>query len=391
MTKTRIIITLITIIVVTTFASIIGFLAKGYRFDIKTFSFLPNGILVLKSEPAAAQIFIDGELSTATDATIRLAPGTYDVSIQKEGYITWNKRLVIEKEVVTQAEVNLFRSAPSLTATTFSGVFSPVASKDQTKIAFAVPLNKENNTEKAGLWVMETINLPLGFSRDPKRITDGDLEGASWQWSPDGREILLTHKTGVFLLDVGDFTPQAQRINVASRKNQILDSWETEKTKKLSAKIKPLPEDLQEIFSKRVSSIMFSPDNNKILYTASSSATIQDNIIKPLPGASTQKQERYIKVGRMYIYDIKEDRNFLIEEHPKNKRIAWFATSNHVLIAEQGKVYISDYDGTNKISVYEGAYEVPYAFPTLSEDRILILTNLGAVNTIPNLYSISLK
>ncbi len=392
MTKTRIIITLVTIIVVVTFATIIGHYAKGYRFDPKSLKFLPNGILVIKSDPTAAQIFIDGELKTAADATIRLAPGTYDVSVRKEGYTTWEKRLVIEKEVVTSAEISLFRSAPSLTATTFSGVISPIATKDQAKIAYVVPLAKENGLEKAGLWVMETVNLPLGFSRDPRRITDGNIVDATWLWSPNGREILLTTSTGVFILDAGEFTPQGQRVNIGTaRKKEILSEWETERQRKLNAKIKPLHEDLQNIFTTRVSSIDFSPDDDKILYTASSSATIPDNLIKPLPGASTQKQNRYIKRDSTYVYDIKEDRNFLIEESPKNKSVVWFATSNHILIAEDGKVLIADYDGTNRMDIYTGTYSNPNAFPTLNEDRILILTNLGAIDTIPNIYSLSLK
>jgi len=390
MTKTRITLTLITLAVVSVLLIIVGFFAKGYWFNLKTFKFIPRGILVIESEPTAAQIYIDNELKTATDATIRLSPGTYDVKVQKEGYITWQKRLTIEKETVTQAKVNLFKSAPSLTAATFSGVVSPVETDDQSKIAYAVPLTKDNGVDKAGLWVMETVNFPLGFSKDPKRITDGQLDGATWQWSPDGQEILLQTKTGVFLLDASQFTPQAQRINVASKKLEILKKWNEEKQRKIEAKIKPLPEDLHEILLNNATSILFSPDENKIMYTASSSAQIPDNLIKPIPGASTQKQERNIKQGKTYIYDIKEDRNFLVESHPKDKKVSWFATSNHVLIAEEGRVYISDYDGTNKIAVYEGAYNGPDAFPTLNKDRILILTNLGSIST-PNLYSISLN
>lgn len=390
MTKTRIILTLTTITIVSVFLVIIGYFAKGYWFDIKTFKFTPRGILVLESEPTAAEIYIDGDLKTATDATIRLSPGTYDVSVQKEGYISWEKRLTIEREAVTEAQVSLFKSAPSLTAITFSGVVSPVETEDQSKIAYAVPLSKDNGIDKAGLWVMETINFPLGFSKDPKRITDGDLTGASWEWSPDNEEVLLTTKTGVFLLSASEYTPQAQRINVSSKKTEILSEWKEEKQRKLEAKTKSLPIELQDILLNKTLSVVFSPDDHKIMYTASASAQIPDNLIKPIPGASTQEQERNIKSGKTYIYDIKEDRNFLIESHPKSKKVSWFATSNHVLISEEGKVYIKDHDGTNKIAVYEGAYNAPDAFPTLNKDRILVLTNLGSIST-PNLYSISLN
>lgn len=389
--KIRIILTITTIVVVATLASIVGKYAKGYRFDPQTLKFVPNGILVVNATPSASEVYVDGEFQTATDATIRLAPGTYDVRVQKEGYIAWNKRLTIEKEVVTEANVELFRSAPSLTAITFSGVVNPIPSDDHTRIAFSVPPSTDNGQEKSGLWVMETSNLPLGFSRDPKRITDGDLTKATWQWSPNGNEILLTTNLGSYVLNSGEFTPQAQRVNIASTKEEILKEWNADRAKKLEAKVKSLPQEIQDLFTNKVSKVEFSPDDDKALYTASGSATLDNELIKMVPGASTQKQERDIKPGRTYVYDIKEDRNFLIEKDPSNMLISWFATSNHVLIAEKGNVSIMDIDGTNKQSIYSGAYEAPNAFPTLNTDRILILTDLGGGAPFPNLYSLSVK
>ena len=50
-----------------------------------------------------------------------------------------------------------------------------------------------------------------------------------------------------------------------------------------------------------------------------------------------------------------------------------------------------DYDGTNRQEVYAGSYVAPHAYPALTTDRIIILTNLGANTSPPNLYSLSLK
>jgi len=381
MTKIRVFIFLLTIVVVAGLGLIASLYARGYRFDVETLRFVPNGLLVVKSNPDGAQVFIDAELKTATNATIPLPPGTYDVEIRKEGYFPWKKRLVIEKEIVTEADASLFKTVPSLSAITYSGVVNPVASEDLTKIAYAVP--------KTGLWVIETVNLPLGFTRNPRRITDGDLTNASWEWSPNGREILLITKTGIFLLDASRFTPQNQRVNIASTKAEILAEWEKERERKLAAQIKNLPKELVDILERKTNSITFSPDETKILYTASGSADLAENLIKPLPGASTQKQERQIKAGKTYVYDIKEDRNFLISNSAATLR--WFPTSRHLVLAEEGKIIIMDYDGTNRQEIYSGSYLAPYAFPTVSRERLLILTNLGADSVLPNLYSLSLK
>jgi hypothetical protein len=406
MTKIRILIFILTLIVVGSLGYIVTLYARGYRFDLKTFRFSPNGILVIKSDPNGASVYINGDLKTATDATLPLPPGIYDVEIRKEGFFSWQKRLTIEKEIVTSIATSLFRSVPSLSPITFLGCSNPITSTDQSKIAFEVlPSSVPNEPDKAGLWILETLNLPLGFTRDPRQITDGNLIGASWEFSPSGREILLTTKNGVFQLDTSTFTPQNKRVNVSSKKETILSQWDQEKSTKLAAQIKNLPPEMTDILTRKAQSISFSPDENMILYTASGSATIPDNLIKPLPGSSTQKQERTIKDGQTYVYDIKEDRNFLITESqviidnspsPELKNLIiptlrWFPTSKHLLFAEDGKVTIMDYDGTNRQVVYSGNYVAPNAFSFVNTGKILILTNLGADSTPPNLYSLTLK
>ena len=406
MIKLRSIIFVSTLLLIVGIGTFIFYYVKGYRFNTEEFKFIPNGLLVAKSDPDGAQLFVNGELKTATNANVFLSPGTYDISIRKKGYIEWNKRLTVEKEIVTEIDADLFKAVPSLSAVTFSTSINPVPSGDFTKIAYVVPsdpLSSNGQNDNTGLWVLETVNLPLGFSRDPRRITDGELSDASWEWSPDGREIMLTTDLGVFLLDSGKFTPQNQRVNVASTKDAITLKWEKERETKFAAQIRRFPAELIEVLERRSSSVLFSPDEDKILYTASSSATLNDNIIEILPGASPQRQERYIKPNHTYVYDIKEDRNFLVDDnseslvignelHDMNKRrLTWFPTSNHLVLAEEGKVTIMDYDGTNRQEVYSGSYISPHAFPTVSDKRLLLLTNLGAGSGSSNIYSLTLK
>ncbi|MBU0569147.1 PEGA domain-containing protein, partial [Patescibacteria group bacterium] len=400
----RIFFFLVTLIVVGVVATIVSFYARGWRFDSENNEFSPNGLLVIKSAPDGAQIFINGKLETATDATISLQPRTYDIQIQKEGYLAWNKRLVIEKEIVTEATAHLFKSVPSLSAVTFSSSTNPTPSHDMTKIAYVVlPDQNGNGLETQGLWVMEMLNLPLGFARDPKRITDGNMTGASLEWSPNGQEIMLTTNTGSFLLDTSKFTAQAQRTNITTGKEKVLAEWKIELDKKLKAQIAKLPDELESLIERKVSAIVFSPDEDMIVYTASGSAKIPDDLVKQLPGASTQKEERDIKDNHTYVYDIKEDRNFLIDENATDliieggyqtsatRRLSWFITSRHLVLAEKDKVTILDYDTTNRQTVYAGSYLTPHAFPTLSLDRLIILTSLGATSTPANLYSLSIK
>lgn len=389
MTKTRILLFAITVVIVSIFGIVASYYARGYRFDRKTFKFSPNGLLVINSEPNGAQVVINGDLKTATNSTISLVPGTYDITLKKESFIPWQKRMVIEKEVVTAIDAVLFPAAPSLTSLTFSGATDPTPSKDSSKIAFIVPVSKNESSDKGGIWIVESINLPIGFIREPKRVADGDFAGYAIEWSYDSREILVSQKGVSYLFDISDFTPQNQRVNVSSQVKKIKLEWGEKEKKQLTGKLNKFESTLKDLFATKAKDIIFSPDENKILYIASESASIPQGLVKQLPGASTQKQTRDIKIGKKYIYDIKEDRNFEIADD--TQPTYWLPTSNHIIAPQEGKIVIMDYDGTNRQVVYSGSYISPHAYPYSNASKILILTNLGATDSLPNLYSLNLK
>jgi len=386
------------------------FVVRGYRLDFEGWTVRATGLLVATSAPDGAQVYIDGELKSATNNTLSLPPGKYRVEIKKEGLLTWSKELVVEKELVTKTEAYLFPRVPSLSALTFDGTVGPVMSPDGTKLAFIVPAGQEAG-EKSGLWVLTLSDLPLGFSRDPRQVARADLAGAKIAWSPDLRQILLkTTKGAYFLLAAGEFNPQGTWVNVGSRLEEILAGWEEERRQVLEQQEKHLPEGMQYILSEKAGFISFSPDETKVLYTATASATLTDELISPVPAASTQKQERNIKPSNTYIYDIKEDRNFWVAERPiyapetdelfggqalrfgGQARIFWFPTSRHVVIVEEKSIVIGDYDGTNQQQVYAGPFENGKVFPHPSGSKLIVLTNLNQQEgQTPNLYAISLR
>jgi len=374
------------------FIGIGGFLvsrfARGYRFDFKKFSFVPTGLLVATSVPDGAQLLVNGELKTATNTTINLAPGNYDIEIRKDGFRSWEKRLTITAEIVTKTDAVLFPQVPSFSPLTFTGVQKPSISPDGTKIAYAVIDSSES--DKVGLWVLDLFELPLGFSKAPRRVTDADLKNAEWSWSPDSRQILLTTPKGTYLLEDGSFTAQANLINLTTSRLQTIKSDFDNQTKiRLEAQINKLPQDLQDIIKVKAQDLRFSPDNTKLLYKAKGDVNIPQNLIPPVPGASTQHQERSIKKDKTYVYDIKEDRNFEIGQITDDEKITWMPTSRHLLLAQKEKVIIMDYDGTNRQEIFQGTYDFPNVFPFTSGNSLVILTNFGT--NIPNLYSLSLR
>ncbi len=380
MTLLRVLILFSTFAIVGTIGYFVALIARGYQFDTNTFTFLENGILVAKSDPDGATILIDGNLKGATNTNLKLAPNAYHVEIKKNGYISWSKELTIKKEEVTQITAHLFKVAPSFSSVTFDGAESPVVSSDFSKIAY---------TNNEGLWIMSVSSLPIGFPNEPKKITDNITKDDKYVFSPNSREIMLTNRNGTYLLNTNEFVAKNKLVDITLQKELVLNNWSLENKKKIDSELKLLPPEIAEVVEKNTSSFTFSPDETMVMYTASSEAKIKEGLVEKLPGSSTQKEERDIKVGKTYIYDIKEDKNFMVNDNGRS--LYWLPTSRHLLLPDEGKIVVMDYDGTNRQAVFSGDYIAPHAYPYVNASKILILTTLGSDSKLPNLYSLSIK
>lgn len=370
--------------------------AQGYRPDFSTKSLRPSGILVATSIPDGAQLYIDGHLKSATNTTINLSPGEYKVEIKKDGYTSWEKILTIKKELVTKTDAYLFPTFPNLQSLTFTGAEKPLLSPDGQKVVFAV---SESSVDKNGLWVLDLGDRPLGLPRDPRKIVASapggrDFSLAELEWSPDSKQILTslttTKKEENFLLEANQLNPTTRLVDVTNQLKAIRAAWEKEKELRLEAQLAKLPPDLLAILTSSAKKIEFSLDETKILYTATASAQIPEELIPLFPAASTQSESRNLESGKIYVYDVKEDKNFYIMDEDEAKKFAWFPTSKHIFLVQEEKITILEYDGTNWIDVYTGPFENSFAYSFPAGNRILVLTALGK-ETPPNLYAISLR
>jgi hypothetical protein len=119
------------IFIVTVTVFVIRF-AQGYRVTPQGPS--TTGLFAANSFPPGAEVLINGRLTTATDSTINLPPGTYDVEIRREGYLPWKKTLTIQQGLVTQSNAQLYRRVPSLTPLTFFGAHNVTPSPETQKL-----------------------------------------------------------------------------------------------------------------------------------------------------------------------------------------------------------------------------------------------------------------
>jgi len=168
---------------------------KGYRFGFEPsgLELKGTGLLVAKSVPDGAQVFVDDKLKTATDATINMPPGKYSLKISKEGYFPWEKRIIIQTEVVTLADALLVPIAPKLESITDLGAQNPIIDPTLTKIAFTV---SSGSAQRNGIYVFDMgSNRILTLQGSSTQIVDDSSDNfsdANISWSPDGQDIIAT-------------------------------------------------------------------------------------------------------------------------------------------------------------------------------------------------------
>lgn len=376
------------IILATIFLILIGsffviVVARGYQFDIKSAKVLATGILVATSDPDGAEVLINNKLITATNNTINLAPGKYLVKIKKEGLNSWEKLITIKAEEVFKTNVILFPSLPNLRPLTLTGASNPLLSPDSTKIAYTIA---SASAEKNGLWIMDmsknTLSSSLFSSGDFRQIAR--FKGQT-TWSPDSKQLIVVSSPSAYLLE-------ADRINeLASLTKQELaltiSKWDTLEKTIYKTQTDKLPVKLFSLLATTSAKLQFSPDENKILYQATASASLPAILTTYLPGTNPTTENRQLTPGKLYVYDTKEDKNYLI-----NEKVVWLPTSRHLLSLTNNQISIMDYDGSNKSIIYAGPFTNGFVFPWPNGDRLVILTNLNSPdNSVQNLYSINLR
>ncbi len=382
----------------TTIAIIYG---KGYRIDLTgKGSFLKGtGLLVTTSSPDGAQVFINGHLTTATDNTINLPPGNYQVKIFKDGYFPWEKTITVQEEVVSKAEATLFPTTPKLESITNTGALRPVIDPSFTKIAYVVA---SQSARTNGVYVL-TLGTPslLTLQNNATQIADDtavNFDNATLSWSPDGKQILATipstvpnGKPTLYLLDATQMNTTPQ--DVTETIDTLTNTWQKQLSDKQTAELNTLKPTLKAFAIANMENIVWSPDQTKFFYTASQSATMPQIITPPIIGADSTPQERNIVQGNMYVYDTKEDKNFLLAKADliNSEKIMWFPDSSHLIVVHDKKVDIREYDGANNTTVYAGPFTDNYVFPWINGDDVVVLTDLGNTTVLPNLYTISLK
>lgn len=378
--------------------------AKGYRITPgngnTSTKIKGTGLLVATSKPDGAKVLVNNELKTATDNTINLAPGEYEVVIEKDGYFPWKKKTVIKKEEVSRADAILFPTVSKLENITTLGASDPILDPTGSLLAYTVA---SVSAQKNGVYVFNMngnslLNTSGSELQIASNLTD-TFSIAHLSFSPDGQQLIASISgrlaPTVYLLSTKNLNATPQNVSVSLP--QIMSTWNTLKEEQAEKLIKSQDEKLAQLIKEDFKNFSFSPEHDKILYEASGSALLPLMIDPRLIGVNSTPEERNIKAGNTYVYDIKEDRNYLIFDASilKKNEVSpiyfWHPFSRHLIFVKDKKIHIMEFDGQNDITIYAGPFLDDYVFPWPNGGSLVILTNYNLEKAPYNLYRLSLK
>lgn len=395
--------TLFTTLLIVVLISIaaIGFImyGKGYRLNLsgqgnKILS--GTGLLVLTSTPDGAKVYLNNNLTTATDDTINLAPGEYEVRIEKDGYYPWKKHVSLKKEAVTKTDAVLFPVAPKLEAASLLGAVDPVVDPTGSYIAYKV---SSSSAENNGIYVLSLGNrslLPFTSTRQIASDKFDNFSRASLQFSPDGRELTASIPTPsqdrIYLLktDTMNATPQ----NVSLTVDLVKKDWQVTQQQLDQKFASTLPRISRSFILDNFANKKLSPEGDKILYIASHSATMPNFIKPPLPSTNSTPENRILKAGATYVYQIKEDKNYLLYDPREGETMPnfiWHPSSAHLVFVQNKRIVSMEYDGGNKTTLYAGPFDYNFMYPLPDGSGLVILTNFNDETVPANLYKVGLR
>lgn len=375
----RFIITISTLLIIVISAGIAIFLAKGYSFSTKEKRIVGSGIITIKSVPDAASVYIDGHLTTATDATISsLSPKTYTIKLIKEGFIPWEKQITVKEGLVNDIKVTLYPAIPTIYPLTFTGVVNPILSPDGSKLAYVVS-SQNVSAKKHGIWVWTMVNnQPIAFARSaqPHQISTNtvtDFSKAVLKWSPDSKQVLATIGNNNFILESDGINSEPRDITPILE--VTLKGWEEDKEVKNDASILAIKDKKMQKIASDSAIVRWSPDETKFIARKDK---ISEKEITDKAG-----------VTGFIVYDLEENKEYSL---PQAREHLWLPDSRHIILVEEGIISIIEFDGTNKAVIYAGNFANNLVFPWPDSSRISIVSFLPTPTASePNLYGINLK
>ena len=404
--RKRFLLTLVTLLILGGLAAAAVFLAKGYRLSPENKTIFGTGILSLTSTPDQASVYIDGHLTTATNANVNsLEPRFYEIKIVKDGFIPWQKKIEIKQGLVTEVKATLFPAIPSIYPLSFNGALNLTISPDNQRVAFLVPGEGETNRlsiKKGGIWVWDMKEQPIAFARgrEPHQIlaavTGLDLTKASFRWAPDSNQLLVSLPDKNLLLDANRLNDPPKDITAILK--ATLSTWDQDMATTTASRVLALKDLTMRREASEAAYLKWSPDETKLLYSRDGETSFK--VIDLTERKSFDLSEINVKEGRATPYMwLADSRHLILTEVTSGPVVSPTPagspnTGKNVAEAEllNGTISVLEYDGTNTSILYAGKVEADSVFSWPDGSRLIIVSSIPTPTASqPNLYGLNLK
>lgn len=168
---------------------------RGYRVNLAEKTIVQTGGISLTPRPIGVTVFLDGKKRDETSFLFRdsvfrnILPRTYNIRVEKEGYQSWEKFLVVEEGKVTQVKnLRLFPQKPQ--AAEFAKDFSFVSIAPNAQYALIV---KNNKNMKRNELILQKITGDSS-QETPLEITFDNITQVLW--SESFESALIKTKAG---------------------------------------------------------------------------------------------------------------------------------------------------------------------------------------------------
>ncbi len=419
-------------------AGLIGY-ARGYRIDIRSTEVSSRGLVAVTSTPRSAKILVNNTFKGVTDTSLYLSPGTYTITIIKDGYFPWSKTIKVQGEIVQSTDATLYPINSSLIPLTNIGIlraipfgvdgkkvliFSSMTSARQSD-TLPVPLpSEEVGTPKQGIFVYDPRTQAVSIFPALTQIADyvvfrNDIQSSTYDviFSPDFDQVVLffnpkyssestsivsQYDTGytapetfdaAYLLSLNELNTSP--LDVTYSALSLIDAWSAQKSANVSSLLSGYHKKVQAFVESSAKIVDISPDKTRILYEATTTAVLEPVLKQPLIGVNQTKNVRVTEPQNLYVYDVREDRNYLVLSSSALERQHGYPlfhpNSKNIVLNEDSSISVMDYDGMNKQKLYSGPYDNTF-FAVTSDGRILVLANFNpALNESFDLYAVGIR
>lgn len=322
------------------------FMVLGYRIDLDSKKLVATGTLVVQTSPKDALIKINGEIQDKkTPATLRyVLPGEYEMTLEKEGYSSFTKRITIHPRQVSSPQtpgipIVLFFKSPEKTGSA-QGVM--VFSPDQ-KTSVAIKNDRLDLSQNGTIRTYD-LNQTILKRTDATWKIEDQKNQASVVLVNDNR-FLLRQSTST-ATDITNLLGRVKILKTAVVNDEnLVVLGEDRNIYKYDAGKKTVT-----LILNNIDTFTLTPDNTQILYAISnqvysaSLSTLKPVLIRDLETQNNISEIEIIPAGD--IYAIARDELFRITANTTQRLgnrvqgIKWYPSSQQLLIYNHNAVWI---------------------------------------------------